>query len=130
MPSNRKHAATTAAISNPSMMRLLNLSQFEVLTIVVSSQRRPRSGDEAIECGPPCISHGVDAGITGRRPAAFPVARRLHAGDARIERSAQGSVRRVLDVSAYIATTRAHGYVMNILLTTLGAYATTPKSRS
>jgi len=35
---SRKTAATNADMINPSTMRLLNLSQFEVLTIIVSCQ--------------------------------------------------------------------------------------------
>src|SRR5215472_1565275 len=38
MPMSRKTAATNADMINPRTMRLLNLSQFEVLTIIVSCQ--------------------------------------------------------------------------------------------
>src|SRR6266567_3678176 len=50
MPSSRKTAATNAGMTSPSTMRLLNLSQFEVLTIIVPphssvSKARSRTGD-------------------------------------------------------------------------------------
>src|SRR5215831_8423125 len=56
MPSSRKTAATTADTTNPRMMRLLNLSQFEVLTI-----GRPLSAQateyEAIALNLPLLMH-------------------------------------------------------------------------
>src|SRR5215813_4508675 len=58
MPSSRKTAATNADTTNPRMIRLLNLSQFEVLTIIVFSQG-PLRNSQQYDC-PTRIKAAID----------------------------------------------------------------------